>query len=141
VPAYTCPREGCGTQFRLGWFASLFANKPMCRRCRKGAMFTPADHMRADGTGSMTLMPWTDRTTLLRPQMFGQGRLNQKQISERAARLAPTPEEAEQARQAHVLGLVAKAREGTATITDLVADLPIPDVGGSWSDVDLAEVI
>ncbi len=145
---YACQRKQCGTEFKVGAFAALFTSTKYCRRCRKGALITPADHLSSDGTGEFTAAPWTDLVSVFRPAMFGQHALSPAKIAARAALLAPTAEEAEDARRAAVLRMVAAPGTTVMTVTTEVRaeDLtkprvPAPAIGGGWADIDLAEVI
>ncbi len=85
---------------------------------------------------------------MFRPAMFGERALDPAKIAARAALLAPTAEEAEDARRGAVLRLVAAPRTTVLTIaTEVLAEdlaaprVPAPAIGGGWADVDLAEVI
>lgn len=118
-----------------------------CSTCRSGLLLTPATRKQGAVT-TFRAAPWTDRRTMVRPSVFGYSKLPQTSITARATALAielnPTPDEAESRRRGHVMRgsvyrtvLAATLATGEREEVDPFA----PATGGSWADVDLAEVL
>lgn len=137
----------CGEEFTPPLFALTKDARQNCKICRRGLLVTPAEQ-RQGAWRTFTIAPWTDTTTTIRPTVMGTTKLPQVEVVNRATALGranfPTLAEREDDRRAKVLAYVRQSTTVYEAAVTAALDRdgdPEPACGGSWGNVDLAEVI